>query len=387
MKNTLIILGSTGSIGLSTLKIINKFKKQFKICLLSTNSNVKLLMKQSLKFKVKNVIIFNNKNYLRNKIIFKKKKINVFESIDDYIKENKKIVDYTVNGISGIEGLEPTLKIIPFTKNIGIANKESLICGWNLISKQLIKYKSKFIPLDSEHFSIFSLINEEDLSNIKNIYLTASGGPFLNKNKKFIQKSVLKDVLNHPNWKMGKKISVDSASMMNKVFEVLEAKNIFNLPLRKIKIIIHPKSLIHAIVEYKSGITKFLLHEPDMQIPIYNFLFRKKKQTLLKKEDFNLFKLNGLNFIKPNIDKFPYIFFLNKKKKMNTFFDIILVTANDEFVNLLLKKKINFVDMQKKLLIFMKKSQFNKYYKKKPSDINDIKNMIKAVKLSIKKIQ
>ncbi len=387
MKKSVIILGSTGSIGNSSLKIIKKYKNLYNVELLTTNNNISLLLKQSLMLNVKNVVVKNKIKFKKSKNyekVFKKNKIKVFFELSKYFEKNKNKVSFTINGISGIEGLKPTLEIIPYTQNIGIANKESLICGWNLILKNLKKYKTNFIPLDSEHFSIHSLIKNYDISSIKNIYLTASGGPFLNKSLSFIKKSKLKEIVKHPNWKMGNKISVDSASMMNKIFEIYEARNIFNIPLSKLKIIIHPKSLIHAIVEFNSGIIKFLIHAPDMQIPIYNFLFKDNQKNLYQSKNFNLYSMNGVNFVKPNTVKFPYLKLLNNKKIQNSYYYIILVTANDTFVQMLIENKISFLLMQKKLIKFMTNSPFTKYFNKKPSNIEDIKSMVYDIKEYIK---
>ena len=163
-----------------------------------------------------------------------------------------------MSAISGIDGLLPTHKIINRTKLIAIANKEAIICGWPLIKKELKKHKTEFIPVDSEHFSIFSLLNDKDKNDIEKIFITASGGPFRNLPKKKFKKVKLRDALKHPNWQMGKKITIDSATMMNKVFEVIEAKNIFNSNYNKISILIHPKSYVHAIIKFKNGLSKFL---------------------------------------------------------------------------------------------------------------------------------
>ena len=225
MKKKIIILGSTGSIGVTTLSIIKKNKSKFNIKLLSTKENAKKVLKQALLFNVNNVIIEDKNKYIKYKSIFKKKKINLhykIKSIDNILKKDK--FEYCINAISGIFGLEPTLKIIPFTKNILIANKESIICGWSLIEKKLKKHKTNFIPIDSEHFSIWKLIKNEKPESIKKIILTASGGPFLNKSIKKIANIDPKFALKHPNWSMGKKISIDSSTMMNKIFEFIEAK-------------------------------------------------------------------------------------------------------------------------------------------------------------------
>ena len=227
MQQKVVILGSTGSIGLSTLSIIKNTK--FKIELLTTNKNADIILKQAILHKVKNVIIEDRNKYLKNKKKFLKNNIKIYHGLNNIKKIIKKKVSYCVNAISGIDGLEPTLDIIPKTEKILIANKESIICGWHLIKKKLIKNKTQFIPIDSEHFSIWSLLNKNNSKNINKIILTASGGPFLNKSRKSIINVKPKFALNHPNWKMGKKISIDSSTMMNKIFEFIEAKKIFNL--------------------------------------------------------------------------------------------------------------------------------------------------------------
>ena len=213
------ILGSTGSIGKQTIEIIRKNKKKFKILLLTANKNHNLLSRQIKEFNVKNVIVSDQKSYLILKKKFKN--LNIINDLEKIDKITSSKLDYTMSAISGFNGLKPTIKIIKKTKTIAIANKESIICGWDLIKRQLDKYNTKFIPVDSEHFSIWSVIKNVNPSSIDQIIITASGGPFLNvKNKKIKKTPEL--ATNHPNWKMGKKISTDSATLMNKVFEVIE---------------------------------------------------------------------------------------------------------------------------------------------------------------------
>ena len=204
MKKKIIILGSTGSIGTSTLKCI-KNNKDFKVELLTANKNVKKILKQAILFNVKNVIIEDKKNFIKYREKFKSHKIFLHHGLSNINKILKKKVDFCINSLSGISGLEPTLKVIPLTKNILIANKESIICGWDLIFNQLKKYKTNFIPLDSEHFSIWKLIKNENFSEIQRIILTASGGPFLNITSKKLDNIKPQFALKHPNWKMGKK--------------------------------------------------------------------------------------------------------------------------------------------------------------------------------------
>ena len=375
MINKVIILGSTGSIGSSALKIIEK-NKNYKVSLLSANKNINKLLKQSIKFKVKYAIIENKIKYDRYKNLFNKHKIKLYLGHNKITNIFKKKISYCINSITGIDGLEPTLKIIPYTENILIANKESIICGWHIIKKKLDKYNTKFIPIDSEHYSIWKLIKNENKKNIDRIILTASGGPFLNKTKSQIFNIKPKFALKHPNWKMGKKISIDSASMMNKIFELIEAKKIFNLNRNDISIIIHPSSFIHAIIFLKGNTIKFLAHETNMSIPIANALGIYNK-TLNNRINKQIYKLNNLKFEKPKMDQFPLLSIIDLIPEPNTFFETILITINDNLVHKYLKNEINYASLQLNLLKLIKSPFFRKYYKLKPKNVYDIKKMIK----------
>ena len=379
MTKDLIILGSTGSIGASTLNIVRKDKKNFNIRLLTTYKNVRKLYNQAVEFKVREVVIFKKNDYLKFSQKFKNKKIKVFFNLKDVFIKKKSKVYLTINAISGINGLEPTLDIIKYSENIAIANKESIICGWKFIQKELAKNKSNFIPLDSEHFSIWSIIKGENINNIKKIYLTASGGPFLNKKLSQIKNIKPKYALKHPNWKMGKKISIDSATMMNKIFEIIEAVNIFNLHIMKFEILIHPKSYVHALVHYKSGLIKFLAHDTTMEIPIASALYKKDENLVFKNNKLKYNLLNGKNFSKPFIKDFPVLKLL-KYKFNKTFFEIILVTINDELVKKYLENKISYISILKIMFILLKKPYLTRYYKLSPKNINEIKNMVEKTK-------
>ena len=280
MKKKIVILGSTGSIGENTLKIIKNDKKKFEVILLSTNKNINKVFKQAKEFKVKNIIISDLKSFQKAKLKYKNSKINIFANFNNFKKIFKKKNDIIMSAITGMDGLEPTLNSIGFTKKILVANKEAIICGWNLIDKELKKYKTNFIPVDSEHFSIWSLFNKYSSNDVEKIYITASGGPFLKLPKKEFSNITVQKALKHPNWDMGKKITIDSATLMNKVFEVIEAKNIFNLPYKKISILTHPDSYIHTIVKFNNGLIKIIAHEPDMKIPIFNCLYDKNQNQL-----------------------------------------------------------------------------------------------------------
>ncbi len=382
MKKKIAILGSTGSIGRQTLDIIRKNKKNFKIMLLTANKNHNLLSKQIVEFKVKNIIVTNNKSYLFLKKKFKK--INVFnnlEKIDNIIKSK---LDYTMSSISGFDGLKPTIKIIKKTKTIAIANKESIICGWRLIKKQLDKHKTKFIPVDSEHFSIWSVIKDVDTKIIDKIIITASGGPFLNLKSQNIKKTP-KLATNHPNWKMGKKISTDSATLMNKVFEVIEAKKIFNIDLNKFEILIHPKSYIHAIIKFKNGLIKLVAHDTDMKIPIFNSIYCND-YNYFKSKKININLLNNLNLNKVDPKKYPLFNILKIVPKKDTLFETLLVSINDELVSLFLHNKINFEDISNNLKQIITHKIFVKYRHKKLQNLTQIEKLNQFVRLKTKSL-
>ena len=382
MIKRIVILGSTGSIGKTLIKVLEKEKTKIRILLLSANNNYKELLRQVKIFNVSNIIITNKTSFQIVKKILKNKKVKVFNDFSSFEKIfNVKKVDYTMSAISGLEGLKPTLDIIKFTKNIAIANKESIICGWPLILKNLQKYKSNFIPVDSEHFSILSLI-DGDNSGIEKIFITASGGPFnkypLNKFKSITPKLAL----NHPNWQMGKKISIDSATMMNKVFEVIEAKKIFNIDYKKLFILVHPNSYVHAIVKFSNGLTKILIHDTNMSIPIFNSLYRNTNK-IIKSDDLNINKLNNLDFQKIDYKRFPVVKVLNLLPQNHSLFETVIVSANDKLVDLFLNKKIKFLDISRVLFKVLNTKEFKKYKLITPTNIAHIERLSKYVSLKI----
>ncbi len=376
MKKKIAILGSTGSIGKTLIEIIKKDRKNFKIILLSADENYKELLKQAKFFKVKNLIINNKSSYRKIKKNKNSNKIKVFNNFDCYKEIFKKKIDYTMSSISGIEGLKPTIEIIKYTKNVAIANKEAIICGWNLINKELKKNKTNFIPVDSEHFSIWYALKGIDKKIIDKIYLTASGGPFLNYPKRKFDKIKIGQAVKHPNWKMGKKISIDSATMMNKVFEIIEAKKIFDIPYKKLSIIIHPKSYVHAILKFKNGLTKIIVHDTNMKIPIYNSLYDSNRLIDSKKLDLKI--LNDLNFQNIDSKRFPIIKILNKLPEKPSLFETVLVSINDKLVKLFLMNRIKFTDIFKKMNSMLELNEFKKF--KKFRVINDIMNLNNKIK-------
>ena len=382
MRKKIAILGSTSSIGKSLLRIVEKDKKNFKIELLTANKNYKDLISQAKKFQVKNIVITDPQSFKKTKQIIKNKRLNIFQNFNNLKKILPKKIDYVMSAISGISGLLPTLKIINRTKLIAIVNKEAIVCGWPIINKELKKNRTKFIPVDSEHFSIFSLLDNKNINKIEKIYITASGGPFINLPKSQFSKIKLSDALKHPNWSMGKKITIDSATLMNKVFEVIEAKNIFNIEYKNILILTHPKSYVHAIIKFKNGISKFLTHEPDMKIPIYNSIFNQGGKNL-KNKPLDFKTLNNLNLKKVDEKKFPLVKILNNLPKNSSLFETILITINDYFVQKFLEKRINFEKLIKLIYKISNQKEFQKFKKIRPKNLKEIYNLRDYVHLKL----
>ena len=380
MKKKISILGSTGSIGKTLLDIISKDRKNFDIILLTANSNYKLLYKQAKKFNVKNLIITNSKKYDLLKKINKKKNLNIYNDFRNLKTIFKSKVDYSMSSITGINGLEPTLNIIRHSKKIAIANKESIICGWNLIKKELKKNKTQFLPVDSEHFSLWYGLQNFKTKNIEKMYLTASGGPFSNISLNKFKSIKINQALKHPNWKMGKKISIDSATMINKVYEVIEARNIFNIEYKKIKILIHPKSYVHAILKFNNGLTKIIAHDTTMRIPIFNTLYLNNDKKI-QSNSINIDSLNNLNFKIIESKRFPMVKLLNSLPPKQSLYETVIVSANDTLVELFLNNKIKFIDIQKKLFEIINKKKFLKYKNKFPKKIQDIVKLNNYVRL------
>ena len=384
MRKKIAILGSTGSIGKTLINIFKNDKKNFEIVLLSAEGNFKELLKQAKFFKVKNLIITNKDSFLKIKKDKYSKKINIFNSFDNFKKIFKTKVDYTMCSITGIQGLKPTLDIIKYSKIIAIANKEAIICGWNLIQKNLKKHKTQFIPVDSEHFSIWYALKNIDKNLVEKVYITASGGPFLNKSLNKLKNVKINQAINHPNWKMGKKISIDSATMINKVYEVIEAKNIFNFEYKKINILTHPKSYVHALIKFKNGLIKIIAHDTSMKIPISNTLYYDKNKTI-KSNEVDIAKLNNLNFKKISLNRYPMAKLLSQLPKKNSLYETVIVAANDMLVDCFLKKKIKFTDIQKDLFKLIKQKEFLKYKNISPKNIKDIIDLNNYIRSKIQK--
>ena len=372
MKKKIAILGSTGSIGRSTLDVIKRDKKNFNIILLSANNNYKKLIEQAKHFKVKNVLIKNHKFYSKVKNSLKRTKTKVYtgDIPINRIVSNK--LDYTMSAMVGLAGLQPTIDAIKTSRAVAIANKETIICGWEVLSKYIKKYKTEIIPVDSEHFSIMELTKGISNEEVEEIIITASGGPFLNTAINKLKKVKAKQAIKHPNWKMGKKISVDSANMMNKVFEVIEAYKLFKFDKSKYKVMIHPQSYVHSIIRFKNGLIKMILYNTDMKVPISNILYKNKK-NVLKTSNIKIKHINNLNFQKVNSKTFPSIKLLDKCFSSGPSTPIIINAANEVLVDLFLKGKIGFLDIVKNINRILRHKDFRRNAKKKPKSIKDIK--------------
>ena len=374
MNKKIAILGSTGSIGTSTLNVIKADKKSFDVILLTANNNYKKLVQQAKIFKARNVLIKNEKFYYEVKKLLKNKNTKVFSgniSLDKIIKYK---IDYTVSSIVGLAGLQPTIDAIKLSKTVAIANKETIICGWDILKKYIKKFKTKVLPVDSEHFSIRELTKNLSNNEVEEIIITASGGPFLKTPLHMLKNVKPREAVKHPKWKMGKKISVDSANLINKVFEVIEAYKLFNFDKNKYKVIIHPQSYVHSIIRFKNGLTKMILYNPDMKIPISNILY-ENKNIYLNNKKIDSKNLNKINFQNVDARKFPSIHLIKKCLNMGPSTPIIVNASNEVLVKLFLEEKIKFLDIVNTINKIFKDKEFKKYAKRKPNSIENILNV------------
>jgi len=370
-KRKIAILGSTGTVGVSTLDVIKKNMSSFSLELLTANKNYNKLINQAKKFKPRSVLIRNEKFYHKVKIALKNTKIKVYTGDISLQKIISGKLDYTMSCIVGIAGLQPTVDAIKISKTVAIANKESIICGWEILSKLIKKHKTKILPVDSEHFSIMELTKDISDSDVEEIIITASGGPFLKLPRAKLNNVSPSQAVNHPNWKMGKKISVDSANLMNKVFEVIEGYKIFNFNKNKYKIMIHPQSYVHSIIRFKNGLIKMILYNADMKIPISNTIYEEKNHIKnIKKIDPKV--LNKLTFQKVNSKHFPSIKLIDKCLSSGVQAPTIINASNEVLVSLFLKKKIQFLDIVRTLNRIFRDKNFKKYARRKPRSIKDI---------------
>lgn len=325
------ILGSTGSVGSQTLDVVRAYKKDIEIKLLGASKPSEVLKEQILEFKPPYVYIAN---YDKNEF-YGSKVINI-DNLEDILDID---VDLFINAISGINGIKPTYIILKAGKKLATANKESIVCLGEMLKDSI----SSIIPVDSEHSAIYQILKDSEPSSIRKIILTASGGPFLHKPLDEFVNIKVEDALNHPKWSMGKKITVDSATLLNKGFEVIEAHYLFNMPYEKISVVIHPESIIHGMVEFVDTTVISNMSNPDMRIPVSYAIFDERKEIPVK--PLNFWEVGSLNFYKPDFEKFPLLKLAVECGEKGGIYPIVLTVADEIAVELFLKGKIGFMDI------------------------------------------
>jgi len=377
-KKKIAVIGSTGSIGTSALNIIKKNLNLFNIELLVCDKSYKSLVRQVNLFSPKYVYINDldaKKKFIKLNFSKKTKLINHVKDFEKFFKKNK--IDKTILAVSSVQGLRYTFNFLKFSREILIANKESIVCGGNLLLKRAKLLKCKITSIDSELYSLSQLILNKkfNIKKIDSVYLTASGGPFLGKCKKNFYKSPISKVISHPKWSMGEKISVDSATMVNKIFEIIETHVLFKIPINKIKIKIHKESLVHCVVIFKDGFVNAAMHNTSMEIPIRNSLI---KNVSVKQTD-NFFKNTGninLNFNEEQLLEFPILKKGLKILKYGQSAWILLNIFNDCLVKNFLDKKIFYHQIVDNLIELLNNKSILAYCKNKVSSLDDIEKTI-----------
>lgn len=340
------ILGSTGSIGRSALEVIRHFPDKFHIIGLSTNSNIDILYQQIRKFHPAFVCVKDKAKALalKSKLNSKTKLFAGEDGIEEMVKNNQ--AQKIILAISGSDALSPLLAAIEVAKDIALANKEAMVMAGPIIMERAKRKKIKIIPIDSEQSAIWQCLDGQDKNKLKNIYLTASGGPFRKSDKKDLKDISIKEVLKHPRWKMGKKVSVDSATLMNKGLEVLETMFLFNIAVDKIKVLIHPEAIIHSMVEFIDGVILAQLSVTDMRIPIqYALSYPERLSNTLPSIDF--LKLRRLQFQEPDFKRFPCLELAYRVAKELGTAPAVLNAANEVCVDGFLKERLDFVSIPK----------------------------------------
>lgn len=368
MLKRISLLGSTGSIGVSSLKVISHLKDSIEVVYLTANNNSDLLIEQALKFRPQAVCISNELKYDEVKSYLSNTSIKVFKGREGLLEiASRDNVDIMLNGLVGSAGMRPTLNAINSGVNVALSNKESLVMAGQIIKEALEKSEAELFPVDSEHSAIWQCLQGEQLEDVRNLILTGSGGPFRQRKLSTFSEISVEEALKHPNWDMGKKISIDSATMMNKGLEVIEAYWLFNFELENIKIIIHPQSIVHSMIELKDGSIKAQMGVPDMKVPIqYALMYPRHVDSPW--ERLNFLECQDLTFQKPDFQRFPCIELAFQSLRRKGTAGAALNLANDYSVDLFLKNKIKFTDIFK-----INKSCLDKHdWEQKP----DLKNLV-----------
>jgi len=340
--NNVTILGSTGSIGDNTLKVISNLKEQCRVFGLSARQNVKKLAQQAKEFSPFSIAIRDEEKVpLLRKNLPKTgvRLLSGLEGLNNIASDER--VDTVVVAMSGIEAIFPVLRAIEKRKKIAIANKESIVMAGEIISQKINKYNAEFIPVDSEHNAIYQCLKGYELEEVDKLILTASGGPFINLSSDKFFNITPEQAISHPKWNMGKKISVDSATLMNKALEIVEATHLFNVSAKSIKILVHPEAIIHSMVEFVDRSVIALLSQPDMRLAIqYALTYPKRYGTKIKKLNFS--KLKSLTFLSPDLKKFPALKLGYKAATEKGTLPAVMNAANEVAVDYFLKHKLKF---------------------------------------------
>lgn len=378
-KKKIAIFGATGSIGKNTIAVAEELSEKFEIEALLAQNNVKTLAEQANRVKPKYVVIANEKKYqqLKELINYKCEISSGREAVESLASKK---FDLMVSAITGFAGMIPTVKAIKAGSNIAIANKESLVCAGRIIFDLAKQYKVNILPIDSEHNAIFQVFDHQNIGNIKEVILTASGGPFLNLDHREFDKITIDQALNHPNWQMGNKITIDSATMMNKGLEMIEAFYLFPIKKEQIKTIIHPQSIIHGIVNYEDGSSLAMMSSPDMKTPIsYAINYPTREKTSVKNVDFT--KIGKFEFLDPDYKKFPALKLCSQALSQEGNSCTVLNAANEVAVDYFLNGKIKFTKITEIVDTVLNNIPFENLY-----DIEDVLNYDNLARLTAKNL-
>ncbi len=375
---SLSILGSTGSVGKQTLDVAKNNIWEFKVVGLTANNNIEILKKQILEFKPEAVAVMNKEkaDELKQNI-----DVPVYSGMEGIIKiATLSEADTVVNSLVGSIGVKPTIKAIQDKKNIALANKETLVTAGCIVMGEIKKNNVVLMPIDSEHSAIFQCLNGEKKEDAERIIITASGGPFKNHTKEQLENATLQDALNHPTWKMGNKITIDSATLMNKGFEVIEAHWLYNFSYDKIEVVIHQQSIIHSMVEFKDSSVIAQMGFPDMGVPI-QYALSYPKRFKINSRKLDLVELENLSFSKPNLELFPCLKYAYEAGAMGGTMPVVLNAANEAVVGAFLEKKIKFLDISQ----LIKKMMDGHKFIKNPS-LNEILDIDEKIKKETRQV-
>ena len=338
------ILGSTGSIGKNTVDIIRRYPEHYDVKALTGNQNVSLLAEQAKLLNAKLAVTADKSKYADLKELLSGTKVEVEAGFDAVVQAAREQADWTMSSIVGAAGLLPTMQVIQRGGTLALANKETLVCAGEIVMKAVKEHQTTLIPVDSEHSAIFQTLEEEHRRMIDRILLTASGGPFRDKDVAFMEKVTPQEAVAHPNWNMGAKISVDSATMMNKGLEIIEACHLFCVPVEKIEVLIHPQSIVHSAVGYKDGSVLAHMGMPDMRTPIsYALAWPERMEAPTARLD--LTKMANLSFFAPDENRFPALHLAKQCQKTSQSATAVMNAANEMAVDAFLKGKIGFLDI------------------------------------------